>query len=114
MVKRLQQITDRPIVVRKHPGAAKSDPWPDLEGAWCAVTWGSGAAIKAMVAGIPVFHEMLNWIGAPAARFGVSNIEDCLTGDRERMLHRLSFAQWSLDEISSGEAFAWLFGLSRY
>jgi hypothetical protein len=31
------------------------------------VTWGSGAGIKAMQAGIPVFHEFEQWIGGPGA-----------------------------------------------
>jgi hypothetical protein len=112
VIRRLQAVTDRPLVIRRHPGPAKSSPLPDLVGAWCAVTWGSGAAVKAIVAGVPVFHEFGGWIGAPAARFGVSNIDDCLTGDRGPMLHRLSWAQWSLAEIESGEAFEWLLSSS--
>ena len=55
---RLRKVTDRPIRIRRHPGASKSDPWPDLRGAHCAVTWGSGAGIKAIAHGIPVFHEL--------------------------------------------------------
>lgn len=102
---RLKLVTDREIRVRRHPGAAKSDPWPDLRGAHCAVTWGSGAAIKAIAYGIPVFHELSGWIGADAARFGIKNIEDCFVGDRGPMFHRLSWAQWALREVETGEAF---------
>lgn len=102
---RLAQVTSRPIRIRKHPGAAKSDPWPDLEGAHCAVTWGSGAGIKAIAYGIPVIHELPSWIGAPAARLGLDKIEDCFTGDRGPMFHRLSWAQWTSAEIESGTAF---------
>lgn len=103
---RLARVTDRPIRIRKHPGAAKTDPWPDLAGAHCAVTWGSGAGIKAIAAGIPVFYELEPWIGAPAARLGIDDLEDCFMGDRRSMFHRLSWAQWRVDEIESGEAFA--------
>lgn len=106
--RRLGEVTRRPIRIRKHPGAAKSDPWPDLAGAHCAVTWGSGAAIKAIAAGIPVIHELASWIGAPAARLGIDHLEDCYLGDRSRMFHRLSWAQWSAREIDSGEALAYL------
>lgn len=104
--RRLAGKTRRPIRIRRHPGAAKSDPWPDLAGAHCAITWGSGAAIKALAHGIPVFHELASWIGAPAARLGIENLEDCYLGDRGPMFHRLSWAQWSISEIENGEAFA--------
>lgn len=103
--RRLAEITDRPIRVRAHPGANRTDPWPDLKGAHCAVTWASGAALKAICHGIPVFHGLKNWIGAPAARYDFDNIEDCFLGERDAMLHRLSWAQWSIREIQSGEAF---------
>lgn len=107
---RLKLVTDRPIKVRRHPGAEKSDPWPDLQGAWAAVTWGSGAGIKALAYGIPVFHDFERWIGAPAARGDIRDIEDPWLGDRRQMLRRLSWAQWTQAEIGSGEAFRWLLG----
>lgn len=106
--RRLERMTDRPVRIRRHPGASKSDPWPDLAGAHCAVTWGSGAAIKAIAYGIPVFHELEKWIGAPAARCGLADLEDCYLGEREPMFRRLSWAQWSSRELESGEAFACL------
>lgn len=103
--KRLAVITDRPIRIRPHPGAAKSDPAPDLLNAHCAVTWGSGAGIKAIRAGIPVFHELDRWIGASAATRLASDIETCNTPSREILWTRISWAIWGLDEIGSGEAF---------
>lgn len=110
VVRRLRAVTDRPIRVRRHPGKERPDPTPDLLNAWAAVTWASGAAVKAIVAGVPVFHEMRRWVGAPAARFGISNIEDPFRGDRLPMLRRLAWAQWTIEEIRSGEPFAWLLG----
>lgn len=105
---RLSAVTDRPVRLRRHPGANKTDPWPDLAGAHCAVTWASGSGVKAIAHGIPVFHEFQRWIGAPAARFGVDDIERCTTVDRTPMLTQLSWCQWTLAEIESGEAFAGL------
>jgi hypothetical protein len=72
------------------------------------VTWGSGAGITSLIAGIPVFHEFDRWIGGPAARFGIDDIESPFTGDRLPMFKRLAYMQWSVDEIESGEAFQWL------
>jgi hypothetical protein len=107
VVNRLQHTTLRPVRVHYHPGIRPHPPI-DFEGAWAAVTWASGAAIKAIVAGIPVFHEFPKWIGAPAARLGLDNLEDCYIGPREVMLHRLSWATWTAEEIEKGEPFKWL------
>jgi hypothetical protein len=105
VVRRLKAVTDRPIRVRLHPGKSRTDPWDDLQDAWAAVTWASGAGIKAIVHGVPVFHELPQWIGYPSAKFGVSQIEGPFLGDRLPMLERLAFAQWTLAEIASGEPF---------
>lgn len=111
VVQRLEAMRlGREIRVRRHPGKDRDQVAlaPDLAGAWCAVTWGSGAGIKAIVAGIPVFHEFPRWIGAPAARLGVAEINRPFLGDRLPMLHRLTWAQWRAAEIEAGEPFRWL------
>lgn len=113
---RLQRITDRPIVVRLHPGLRRNDARAleeDLEGAHCAVTWGSGAGVKALQAGVPVFHELAEWIAAPAARPLDRNLEDCHRSDRRIAWTRISWAQWTLEEIGSGEAFDALLNAPR-
>ena len=108
IMKRLQStLTDRQIRLRKHPGGNKT-PKPleaDLEGAYACVTWGSGAAVKALIAGVPVFYEMPGWIGRDAARYGITNINDLYTGDRTHFFRRLSYAQWLPEEIASGVPF---------
>jgi len=107
VVERLSRLTQRPIQIRYHPGQRPHPPI-DFEGTWAAVTWASGAALKAIVSGIPVFHEMPNWIGGTAARYGIEELERPFLGDRNPMLHRLSWAQWSAEEIASGEPFGYL------
>lgn len=98
--------TDRPIIVRRHPGKEEARPLADdLKNAWCCVTWGSGAGIKAIQAGVPVFHAYPDWIGAPAARPLGHDIEQPFLGDRGPMFSRLSWAQWELDEIGKGRPF---------
>lgn len=113
VVQRLRQCTDRPIRVRTHPGARASytTPAADLAGAWAAVVWASSAGIKALFAGIPVFHESRHFFGSAAARFGIEDVEDCFTGDRMPMLHDVACAQWSASEIATGEPFARLVAL---
>lgn len=105
---RLPRITKRPIRLRKHPGKyPETTVEQDLKGAWAAVTWASGAGVKSIVAGVPVFHDLRKWIGAPAAS-GVWDIENPIMGNRMPMLHRLAWAQWTWDEIESGQAFGYL------
>lgn len=101
---RIAKFTNRPITVRPHPGLYRPKE-PDFSKTWCAVTWASGAAIKAIVAGIPVFYEMEKWIGAPAAIYGLRNIESPFLGDRLPMFERLAWAQFFIDEIEDGWPF---------
>lgn len=108
---RLQQVTGRQIVIRRHPGNHEPMPEPDWRDCWAAVTWASGAGIKAIIAGVPVFHELESWIGGPAAKFGIGEIDNPFLGNRLPMLNRLAHAQWSLPEIASGEPFARLMAL---
>ena len=70
VVSRLRRFTDREIRVRAHPGARPHPPLtPDLADCWAAVTWGSGAGVKALCEGVPVFHELAGWIGACQGMF---------------------------------------------
>lgn len=105
ITKKLKRLTDRPVRVRLHPGPKKGDPLADLQGAHCAVTWGSGAGIKAIRYGFPVFHEFGKWIGSCAAINLTDDIEKCYTGDRLELWRRVTWGQWTLDEIRTGEAF---------
>lgn len=102
---RLLRDTSRTVRIRTHPGTRDCVPLEeDLDRAWCAVTWASGAAIKALCHGVPVFHGLKQWIGAPAARNNL-DIEDPKRWGRGEMLHRLAWAQWTVDEITSGWPF---------
>jgi hypothetical protein len=101
---RINKHTIRPITIRHHPGLTRPKE-PDFSKIWCAVTWASGAGIKALIAGIPVFYELKGWIGATAAKHGLRDIENPFLGDRLPMFERLAWAQWWLDEIESGEPF---------
>ena len=85
--------------VRRHPGKAEGIPLADdLARAGRAVTWGSGAAIKALQWGIPVHSDMPDWIGAC----------DNTDAGRLAMMRRLAWAQWTHAEIASGAAFEWI------
>lgn len=107
-LEKLRAITRRPVRIRHHPGQRDIPLGPDLEGAHCVVTWGSGSGVKAIVAGVPCFHGLEGWIGhlgaLPLARIA-ERLESPFLGDRAPMLARISWAQWSAGEIASGAAF---------
>lgn len=85
--------------VRRHPGRGDAIPLEDdLAKAGKVITWGSGAAIKALIWGIPVEAHMPDWIGA----------QNNTDASRLEMFRRLAWAQWRISEIRSGEAFRWL------
>lgn len=99
--------TNRPVRLRGHPGEKRPHDtlYDDLRGAWCAITWGSGAALKALAAGVPVFYGFDQWIGADAARAFTGDVSEPFTGDRLPMFRRLAWAMWRLDEIERGLPF---------
>lgn len=112
----LQQRTRRPVRVRLHPGEQGDHRslYQDLERAWCCVTWGSGAALKALMQGVPVFHGLPHWIGAAAALpLAGGDLEKPFTGDRGPLLRRLAWSMWNLEEIARGDPFRWLNSQSR-
>lgn len=111
-IRLLKTMTAREIRLRAHPGRAKTEPYEDLKGAWAAVTWGSGAAIKALYVGVPVFYDFHHWIGAPASvHLKGADLERPFTSDRLPMFERLAWAQWSGREIEDGTALAHLLEL---
>lgn len=82
--------------IRKHPGRGDGIRLEDdLSDCGHVVTWGSGAAIKALLMGIPVTSYMPNWIGE----------QDNTTEGRLEMFRRLAWAQWTLEEIAGGLPF---------
>lgn len=103
MLRYFEKMSKRKIFLKTHPGTAKQSLEPYFEDCWAAVTWGSGAGIKALAAGIPVFYQLEGWIGGSMASFS-KDIENPVYGDRESMFMRLSWAQWEVDRIASGEA----------
>lgn len=103
---KLRSITNRPVRIRTHPGKSEAIALEeDLKNAHAVVTWSSASAVKAICAGIPAFYCMEGWIGHNAAVYGVEYLERPYMGSRDRFLQRISWAQWTQDEIASGLPF---------
>lgn len=105
ITRRLKRLTKRPVRMRPHPGDGNASMADDLKDCHAVVTWGSGAAVKAIAAGVPAYYELKNWIGAGAAKLLCDNLENPFLGDRLPMFQRLAWASWTADEISTGEPF---------
>jgi hypothetical protein len=120
----LRSLTDRPIVVRVHPGDKKWRQWfklpahpnvtlsqrhikEDLQNAWASVVYNSSPSVASLIEGVPTF------VTDPQPEFsqvnGVCNttlkrIEDPKLYDRKEWIERLSMCHWNFDELKSGEA----------
>lgn len=87
--------------VRPHPGRNPSIPLrTDLANCAKVVTWGSGAAVQALMWGIKVESHYPNWIARQ------QNTDQ----SRLDMFRLLALAQWEENEITRGEPFARLLG----
>jgi len=83
--------------IRRHPGMKPAIPLEDdLAQCGRVITWGSGAAIKALLMGIPVTSYMPKWVGE----------QDNTDAGRLEMFRRLAWCQFRLSELESGYAFA--------
>lgn len=111
VVKQLKARTKREVRLRPHPGDSRADLTDDLKDCHAVVTWGSGAAVKAIAAGIPAYFELKNWIGAAAARPLGDDLEQPFLGDRLPMFQRLAWASWTAAEIETGEPFRCLLSM---
>jgi len=99
-INELKKYTDRKIIVHN-----KQSPIPLnalLKKAWAFVSEQSTAGIKAMIAGVPSHftNKTLKKINS------ISSIENGKID--KQIFYNLSYGQWTLDEMKSGEAWQYL------
>ena len=114
-VAKLQQHTDRKIIVREKPRAAgTSGPRAvelgglktfeeEAQGAWAVVTSISMCAIDAVCMGIPVFTTEYSAVRQLGLQ-DLSLIEEPIRPQREPILYSLAYNQFTPEEIASGYA----------
>jgi hypothetical protein len=133
-INEIQQYTDRPIVVRVHPGdkASNRDICPnnpackikfnnrvtlskninlldDLKDCWAAVNYNSSPVVGAAIEGVPIFvMDPINSQCSEIANLEISQIENPLTPDRQKWVERLSTFHWNFKELQSGECWAYM------
>ena len=123
-VTEIRKYTDRPIVVRTHPGDknainyinSKDPRWTmstnekmvdDFANAWCVITYNSSPGVAAAIEGIPVF--VTDPTPQVSQAFAVANtslteIESPILFDRQNWIERISMSHWNFNELSNGSA----------
>jgi len=124
----IKKFTDRPILVRPHPGdkqtkqtlrlnlpnvsiSKQNNIKDDLIDAWATVVYNSSPSIASLIEGIPVFITDPNPENSQSfdvANFNLSNLEKPELKDRTKWLEKLSMCHWSFEELKSGEAWRFM------
>jgi hypothetical protein len=129
----LRKYTDRPIVLRGHPGdkAAKDylDPssakcrikgfsnvsfsdfkktlMDDLQGAWAVINHNSSPSVGAAIEGYPIF--LTDPVRSQCREIGntdLSTIEHPNLPDRQSWVERISMFHWNFSDLESGRCWA--------
>ena len=127
-VRELRKYTDRPILVRGHPGdknaqkylKQKGVDWSlssnpkivdDFKNAWATITYNSSPGVASAIEGIPVFVTDKNYKISQAfdvANLDLSQIENPQTFERQEWVERLSMCHWKFQELSDGSAWTYM------
>ncbi len=122
---KLQQATDRPIVLRPHPGdklarqhigdighlrnVTLSHPdatlMDDLKDCWAVVNHNSSPTVGSVIEGYPIFVTDPDRSQATAvSNTDLSSIETPIMPDRQAWVERIAMCHWNQQEIMSGAA----------
>jgi hypothetical protein len=123
-IKEVRKHTDRPIIVRGHPGDKhapkylKNKDWQvskapsiidDLRNAHCSITYNSSPSVASAIEGIPTFitdpTPQISQAYA-VANTDLSNVETPLMFERTEWVQKLAMSHWNFNELSSGDAWA--------
>jgi hypothetical protein len=127
----IKQYSDRPIIVRAHPGDKKTRGFlklnyknvqlstneklvDDLKNAWATVVYNSSPSVASIIMGVPAFltdPEPTHSQSFEVANMNLSKIETPEQKDRQQWIEKISMCHWNFDELRSGEA--WQF-FKRY
>jgi len=125
-VSELRKYTDRPIIVRGHPGdkaatkylsqqgvdwqlSRKDKITDDFNNAWATITHNSSPGVASAIEGIPVFVTDPTPRVSQAyevANTNLANIENPKMFERQHWIEKLSMCHWKFEELSDGSAWA--------
>jgi hypothetical protein len=131
-IAQIRKHSDRPIVVRLHPGdketkrivkagsplcqiqfdysvilSQNDDLRDDLRNCWAVVNHNSSPVVGGAIEGYPVFvTDPVNSQCREIANVDFSTIENPLMPDRQAWVERISMSHWKFDELKSGACWA--------
>lgn len=123
-IKRIQDYSDRPIVVRAHPGDRQAKNYlklkfdnvtissnpnilDDFKDCWAVVTYNSSPGVAAAIEGIPVFvtdPEAEKSQAYAIANTNIKEIEKPQTYDRQQWIEGIAMSHFNFDELKQGIA----------
>ena len=132
VIEKIKSYTDRPIIVRPHPGDKDAMNYlnprmtrckikfskrvmlsynnrlvDDLKNCWAAVNYNSSPVVGAAIEGVPIFvTDTARSQCAEIANTDLSQIENPQLFDRQSWVERLSMFHWNFDELKGGECWS--------
>ena len=134
IISRIRKYSDRPIVLRGHPGDKQANIYldpnqkaykfkkcknvtvsdfknrsltQDLENAHCTIVYNSSPAVASAIEGVPVYaDDNQDCQAAEVANVDISKIESFDTFDRLPWLQKLSMCHWNFEELENGKAWS--------
>ena len=123
-IQTIKQYSDRPIVIRSHPGDKKTQQAlsvrqknvtisnkdslvEDLTGAWATIVYNSSPSVASLIEGVPAFITDPNPEQSQSygmANTDISMIENPILLDRQQWVEKLAMSHWNFDELRSGKA----------
>ena len=123
-IRKIQQVSSRPIVVRPHPGDKKimrilklkyknvslsnnSSLLTDLQNAWATVVYNSSPSVASVIEGVPAFvtdPEPRHSQSYAVANMDLNQLENPVLHERQLWIETLAMCHWNFDELRSGEA----------
>ena len=123
-IRKIRKQSDRPIVVRAHPGDGKAAQYlklsipgvrismgkpiqEDLKNAWATVVYNSSPGVASLIEGVPAFQidpDPNYSMFSEVANTTLKRLEDPKLFERQEWLERISMCHWKFSETMSGEA----------
>lgn len=123
-ISQIRAVTNRPIIVRPHPGESKTLDYrrfnlpgvsvtdsnsttllDSLSGAHSAVFFNSSASVAAVCEGVPVFVDDVSCVSWAVANKDIGQIESPVEFDRTQWINDLAAAHWTDEDGKAGRIY---------
>lgn len=119
IIKQIQKISDRPLIVRGHPldpivvpylqnifsdleFSTNQSLYEDLDRSWCMVTYNSTSCVESTLYGTPTVVLDSSAISTEVSQTSLEQIEEPWGADREEWCKKIAFHQWQGNELTDG------------